>query len=207
MLLLSLSLSHYSSNAADFCVADLEIGFQTPSGFPCKNPSFVTASDFKYSGLVTGGNTTNINKVSIIRAFVQQFPGLNGLGMGAGRLDIEPGGAISAHTHWYASEMIYVVEGTVTAGFVSGVATNTVYLNKLSKGEIMIFPQGLVHFQVNTGTETAVVLATYGSEDPGTQIISPALFGNNLPSLLVEKATNIDEAEVKKLKVLLGGSG
>ncbi|CAI0419424.1 unnamed protein product [Linum tenue] len=103
--------------------------------------------------------------------------------------------------------MIYVVEGTVTAGFVSGVATNTVYLNKLSKGEIMIFPQGLVHFQVNTGTETAVVLATYGSEDPGTQIISPALFGNNLPSLLVEKATNIDEAEVKKLKVLLGGSG
>ncbi|CAL1376479.1 unnamed protein product [Linum trigynum] len=207
-LLLITLLPFFSSTslAVDFCVADLN-GYQTPSGYVCKNPANVTADDFVFSGLVTGANTTNINKAAATPATVQQFPGLNGLNLAAARADFAPGGAIPLHTHPYSSEMIYVVEGSVTAGFVSGITSNKVYVKKLKKGEIMVFPQGLVHFQVNTGSENAVVFATFGNADPGVQMINAALFGNDFSSFLVEKTTNIDQAEVRKLKKLLGGSG
>ncbi|CAN0906881.1 Germin-like protein 1 [Linum grandiflorum] len=71
----------------------------------------------------------------------------------------------------------------------------------------MVIPQGLLHFQVNYGTRPAVVLGSFGTEDPGNQVVRSALFRNNLSSFLVEKTTNVGVDEVKKLKKLLGGSG
>ncbi|CAI0473454.1 unnamed protein product [Linum tenue] len=179
----------------------------TTTGYTCKNPTNVTADDFVFTTLVRGGNTTNINKAVAVPGFVQQFPGLNGLGLAVARADIEPGGAIPLHTHPAASEMIYVAEGSVTAGFISGAPSNVVYVKKLNKGEVMVFPRGLFHFQANTGEEHATVIASFSNSDPGVQVVSSALFGNDFSSFLVEKTTNIDEAEVKKLKALLGGSG
>ncbi|CAN1809688.1 Auxin-binding protein ABP20 [Linum perenne] len=197
LLLLSIISSYsYSIQAVDFCVADLN-GYHTPSGFVCKNPANVTVDDFVFSGLTTPANTSNRNKAGAIPAFVEEFPGLNGLNLAAVRADYAPGGAFPLHVH----------PRTVTAGFVSGAASNTVYVKKLKQGEIMVLPQGLVHFQVNTGDKNAVVLATFGNAEPGVQVISSALFGNNFESFLVEKTTNIDVREIKRLKALLGGSG
>ncbi|CAN1166650.1 Auxin-binding protein ABP20 [Linum perenne] len=207
LLLLSIISSYsYSIQAVDFCVADLN-GYHTPSGFVCKNPANVTVDDFVFSGLTTPANTSNRNKAGATPAFVEEFPGLNGLNLAAVRADYAPGGAFPLHVHPHSSELIYVVEGTVTAGFVSGAASNTVYVKKLKQGEIMVLPQGLVHFQVNTGDKNAVLLATFGNAEPGVQVISSALFGNNFESFLVEKTTNIDVREIKRLKAILGGSG
>ncbi|CAN1328255.1 Auxin-binding protein ABP19b [Linum perenne] len=208
ILLLFSIISSYSHSiqAVDFCVADLN-GYQTPSGYVCKNPTNVTVDDFVFSGLVSAASTKNRDKAAATPASVQQFPGLNGLNLAAARFDLAPGGVRPLHVHPHASELIYVVEGTVTAGFVSGAESNTVYVKQLKQGEIMVFPQGLVHFQVNTGNKNAVVFATFGNADPGVQVISSALFGNNFESFLVEKTTNIDVPEIKRLKALLGGSG
>ncbi|CAN1173023.1 Germin-like protein [Linum perenne] len=197
LLLFSIISSYtHSIHAVDFCVADLN-GYQTPTGYVCKNPANVTADDFVFSGLVAAASTNNINKATATPATVQQFPGLNGLNVAAARADFAPGGAVPLHVHPYS----------LTAGFVSGIGSNKVYVKKLKKGEIMVLPQGLVHFQVNTGDKNAVVFATFGHADPGVQLISSALFGNDFESFLVEKTTNIDEREVKRLKAILGGSG
>ncbi|CAN1328248.1 Auxin-binding protein ABP20 [Linum perenne] len=205
LLLFSIISSYsYSIQAVDFCVADLN-GYQTPSGYVCKNPTNVTVDDFVFSGLATAASTNNRNNATATPGFVQQFPGLNGLNLAIARADFAPGGARPLHVHPHSSELMYVVEGTVTAGFVA--ASNTVYVKKLKQGEIMVLPQGLVHFQVNTGDKNAVVLATFGNAEPGVQVISSALFGNNFESFLVEKTTNIDVREIKRLKALLGGSG
>ncbi|CAN1827312.1 Auxin-binding protein ABP19a [Linum perenne] len=161
-----------SSHAADFCVADLTLP-QTPHGYQCKPPATVTVDDFVHTGLVTGGNTTNINKGNVTRTFVHQFPGLNGLNLAAVRVDLEPDGAVHLHSHPHSSEMILVVEGTVTAGFVSGLGTwNTVYVKKLKKWELMVIPQGLVHFQVNTGSQHATMYVSFAKADPGVQIMN-----------------------------------
>ncbi|KAL6315807.1 hypothetical protein AAG906_008193 [Vitis piasezkii] len=195
-----------SSHAAvqDFCVADLTAP-QGPAGYSCKTPAEVTADDFVYSGLSVPGNTSTLFNAAINTAFVDKFPGLNGLGVSMARADIAPGGVIPMHTHPGASEIILIAKGSVTAGLIS--SDNTVYLKTLKEGDIMVFPQGLLHFQVNTGRTQAHLWASFGSPNPGLQILSNALFSNNLPSELIEKTTFLDDDEVKRLKALLGGSG
>ncbi|KAG2584360.1 hypothetical protein PVAP13_6KG298200 [Panicum virgatum] len=183
-VLLSFLLLPFASLALtqDFCVADLSCS-DTPSGYPCK--SSVTANDFYYHGLAAKGKINDLIKAAVTPAFVGQFPGVNGLGISAARLDLE---------------------GTVAAGFISSGA-NTPYTKTLYPGDIMVFPQGLLHYQYNAGTGPAVALVAFSSPNPGLQITDFALFANNLPSAVVEKVTFLDDATVKKLKSVLGGSG
>ncbi|XP_028751503.1 auxin-binding protein ABP19a-like isoform X2 [Neltuma alba] len=138
------------ASVLDFCVADYA-GPNSPAGYSCKKPSKVTVNDFVFHGLGVAGNTSNIIKAAVTPAFDAQFPGLNGLGISLGRLDIEKGGVIPLHTHPGASEALVVLQGSITAGFVS--SDNTVYLKTLKTGDTMVFPQGLLHFQINAGEE------------------------------------------------------
>ncbi|RVW86615.1 Auxin-binding protein ABP19a [Vitis vinifera] len=195
-----------SSHAAvqDFCVADLTAP-QGPAGYSCKTPAEVTADDFVYSGISVPGNTSTLFNAAINTAFLDKFPGLNGLGVSMARADIATGGVIPMHTHPGASEIILIAKGSVTAGLIS--SDNSVYLKTLKEGDIMVFPQGLLHFQVNTGRTQALLWVSFGSPNPGLQILSNALFSNNLSSELIEKTTFLDDNEVKRLKALLGGSG
>nr|CAD1827182.1 unnamed protein product [Ananas comosus var. bracteatus] len=210
-LLSLLLLLPSSSHASDFCVADLK-GVETPAGFACKKVSSVTVDDFVYTGLGVAGNTSNIIKAAVTPAFVAQFPGVNGLGISAARLDIAVGGVVPLHTHPAGSELLLVTQGSILAGFIS--SANGVYYKYLRKGDIMVFPQGQLHFQVakqlirnKRGGVTAVAFVSFSSPSPGLQITSFALFANSLPSAVVEKVTFLDDAEVKKLKGVLGGSG
>ncbi|XP_008786633.1 germin-like protein 8-14 [Phoenix dactylifera] len=202
ILLLCLLVS--SSHAADFCVADLT-GPETPSGYQCKKESAVTADDFVITGLGVPGNFSTMFKAAPKTAFVAQFPGLNGLGISAAYVYYAPGGFIPVHSHPAGTELLVVTEGTLLAGFIS--SANNPYYKTLNKGDAMVFPQGLLHFQVNVGETTAVGVVGFSSPSPGIQVTSPALFSNNLPSAVVEKVTYLDDAEVKKLKKMLGGTG
>ncbi|CAA0816170.1 Germin-like protein subfamily 3 member 3 [Striga hermonthica] len=205
-LLLCFSLLTLSSNALvqDFCVADLTIP-AGPAGYPCKSPSNVTVDDFVFKGFRMAGNTSNLIKAAVSPAFDAQFPGVNGLGLSLARLDLAPAGVIPMHTHPAGSEILVVVEGTIVTGFVS--SANAVYVKKLVKGDVMVFPQGLLHFQANGGGRKAVAFVSFSSQNPGLQILDFALFGSTLSSALVEKTTFLDDAQVKKLKAVLGGSG
>ncbi|TXG68376.1 hypothetical protein EZV62_003311 [Acer yangbiense] len=196
-----------STNAAvnDFCVANLNKA-DGPSGYPCITPTKVTADHFAFSGLGVAGNTTNIIKAAVTPSFVAQFPAVNGLGLSSARLDLAPGGVIPMHTHPAASEILFVVKGRIKAGFISSSA-NTVYVKTLKRGDVMVFPQGLLHFQINAGKYSALAVVSFNSPNPGLQILDFALFGNNLASTLVEQTTFLDDAQVKKLKGILGGTG
>ncbi|KAE9584739.1 hypothetical protein Lal_00041662 [Lupinus albus] len=189
-----------TSHASDFCVADLK-GVKSPSGYPCK--SHVTVDDFVFSGF-KAGNTSNVFKAALTPAFVDEFPGVNGLGFSAARLDLDVGGIIPMHSHPGGSELLIMVSGHITAGFIA--SDNSVFLKTLSKGDLMIFPQGLLHFQLNAGNTKATAIFAYSSTNPGAQLLDLALFGNNLDSMLVQKSTFLDLAQVKKLKGAFGGS-
>ncbi|KAK7281289.1 hypothetical protein RIF29_09126 [Crotalaria pallida] len=197
-------LSFTHASVVDFCVGDLTAP-NGPAGYSCKKPSTVTADDFVYHGLGIAGNTTNIIKAAVTPAFDAQFPGVNGLGISIARLDLAVGGVIPLHTHPGASEILVVVQGTICAGFVA--SDNTVYLKTLQKGDVMIFPQGLLHFQVNGGGSTALAFVSFSSANPGLQILDFALFKSNFPTPLIVATTFLDAAQVKKLKGVLGGSG
>ncbi|KAF6151595.1 hypothetical protein GIB67_021781 [Kingdonia uniflora] len=193
-----------SSYALDFCVGDVK-GPETPVGYLCKPTSKVTVDDFVFTGLGAAGNTSNIIKAAVSPAFSAQFPGLNGLGISIARLDIAAGGVIPFHTHPSASEVLLVTQGKILAGFVS--SANTVYLKTLKKGDVMIFPKGLLHFQLNAAGYPSIAFVSFSDPSPGLQILDFALFANDLPSEFVEATTFLDDATVKKLKSVLGGTG
>ncbi|KAJ7963266.1 Auxin-binding protein ABP19a [Quillaja saponaria] len=165
----------------------------------------VTVDDFVFTGLSKAGNTSNLISAAVSPALVAQFPGVNGLGLSIARLDLAPAGVIPIHTRPGASEILVVIKGKITAGFIS--SANSVNVKTVKRGEIFVFPQGLLHFQVNVGGRKAIAFVSFNSPNPGLQIPDFALSANNLTSALVEKTTFLDPAQVKKLKGILGGTG
>ncbi|KAK9275008.1 hypothetical protein L1049_022265 [Liquidambar formosana] len=204
LFVFSLLLSSTHASVLDFCVADYTAP-DGPAGYSCKKPAKVTINDLVFSGLAIPGNTSNIIKAAVTPAFADKFPGVNGLGVSIARLDLAPGGVIPLHIHPGGSEVLIVIQGSICAGFITG-ATNTVYLKTLQKGDVMVFPQGLLHFQVNAGGSSALAFASFSSPSPGLQIVDFALFANDLPTELVVATTFLDAAQVKKLKAVLGGT-
>ncbi|XP_074284404.1 auxin-binding protein ABP19a-like [Silene latifolia] len=192
-----------ATSVVDFCVADLTYPVG-PTGYPCKNPANLTADDFVFSSLgVPGDTSTNIFKSTATAAVDNTFLALNGLGLSMFRLDIGVGGVIPIHTH-RVSELILVIEGTIIAGFIG--SDNTAYHKTLKKGDIMIFPQSLLHFQVNVGKKPALAFVSLNSPNPGFQTVATSLAANDLPTNVIEKITLLDAKQVKNLKKLFGGT-
>lgn len=49
----------------------------------------------------------------------------------------------------------------------------------LDKGEVMVFPGGLLHFYVNVGEASAAIIGSFSSHNPGLVRIPSAVFGRN----------------------------
>ncbi|CAO2822720.1 unnamed protein product [Amaranthus hypochondriacus] len=186
----------------DYCVGDLSLP-GGPTGYSCKDRTKLTVDDFIFSGLSVPGNTQNIFKFGVSTAFTPQFPALNGMGISIARADLDVGGVVPIHTHRVA-EVIFIVEGTIVAGFID--TNNTVFYKTIKKGDVMIFPPTLLHFQVNVGSTPVIAYVSFASENPGNQIVDTSLFSNNLPSNLIEKIALLDPAQVDKLKKGFGGT-
>ena len=183
--LLLLSLVPFSSHALnqDFCIADLTAD-DTPAGYPCRPPPDVTADDFYYSGLGSSGPPLKPSKIALVSATVTNFPGVNGLAISAARMDVAPGGVAPIHSHPGGSELLYVLEGSVVSGFISA-TRNKVYTKTLRKGDLMVLPQGQLHFQYCPGNTSAVTISTFNNANPGVQVLDYALFANDLPTEVV----------------------
>lgn len=103
-----------------------------------------------------------------------------------------------------SSEIVVVTEGSLIAGFIS--SANNVYYKNIEKGDTIVFPEGLLHFIVNAGNDTAKAFFIFSSSEPRTQLTSLSLFGNNLKANIVGKFSFLDVEDVIKYKKLLGGS-
>ncbi|CAN1229744.1 Putative germin-like protein 2-1 [Linum perenne] len=171
----------------DFCVADSSSqGTMLMNGFTCKNPATVQASDFSFSGLQNPGNTANAVGSVVTAATVAQIPGLNTLGISMVRVDYAP----------------WVIEGTLEVGFVTSNPENRLISKILHKGDVFVFPIGLVHFQRNIGHGNAVAIAALSSQNPGVITIANSVFGSkpDIATDILAKAFQVDKSIVQKLQ-------
>lgn len=182
----------------DFCVADATSA-TTVNGKVCKPPAQVVATDFKSSLLNKAGNTNNANSATVTAANVNNFAGLNTLGISMARIDFAKGGINVPHTHPRATEILFLAEGTLYVGFVS-TTNNTLFATTLNKGDVFVFPKGLVHFQLNIGNYPAMAIAALSSQNPGVQQIAPALFTPDINDQVLTKAFKITEQEVDNIQ-------
>ncbi|KAE8702691.1 Germin-like protein subfamily 2 member 2 [Hibiscus syriacus] len=183
----------------DVCVADLYSGVKV-NGFPCKHPSTIGPNDFFFCGLANPGIPNNTVGSVVTLAHVEKIPGLNTLGVAMSRIDYAPGGVNPPHIHPRASEILFVLEGELEVGFLT--TANVLMSKVIKKGEVFVFPKGLVHFQKNIGTTPAAVITAFNSQFPGTQSIAATLFAASpaVPCDVLSKAFQISDKEVQIIK-------
>ncbi|KAL8243039.1 hypothetical protein R6Q59_013341 [Mikania micrantha] len=160
----------------DFCVADLNNQVLV-NGITCKNPSWVQANDFYYSGMHIMGNTSNAMGSSVTPAFVFQIPGLNTLG---------------SRLH----------EGQIQVGFVTSNPENHHFSKVLNKGDVFVFPVNLVHYQHNVGNTYAVAMVALSSQNPGVIPVGNAIFGSkpDISTDILAKAFQVREDVISNIQ-------
>ncbi|KAL9388385.1 hypothetical protein Peur_016990 [Populus x canadensis] len=187
------SLASDPDPVRDFCLANTD----SATNIPCKNSSDATVEDFIFSGIKSHGKFSETGLASI-PVNVNNFPGLNTLGMSLVRADFEAGGVNVPHFHPRATEVAYVLEGKIYSGFVD--TQNKVFAEVLEKGEVMVFPKGLVHFQMNVGDKPATIVGSFNSENPGSMKIPTAVLGCGIKEELLEKAFGLKGKDISKKK-------
>ncbi|KAL7134076.1 hypothetical protein ABFS83_11G003100 [Erythranthe nasuta] len=198
-----LSLAFEPSPLQDFCVADSTASARV-NGHACKSPASVGANDFSFSGLHMPGNTSNPNGSKVTPVTVSQLPGLNTLGISLVRIDYAPWGINPPHTHPRATEILTVIDGSLQVGFVTSNPDNALITKTLLKGDVFVFPVGLVHFQRNVGTVNAVAIAALSSQNPGVITIANAVFGSkpDFSGDVLAKAFQVDKSVVDQLQTI-----
>ncbi|MCD9645022.1 hypothetical protein HAX54_033664 [Datura stramonium] len=157
----------------DFCVADTTSDVMQ-NGQTCKNPILVNVNDFYYGGLNIPHNKTTQSGVRVTSVNVSQVPGLNTLGISMSRIDYVPGAINPPHIHPRGTEMLVVLEGSLHVGFITSSPENRLFSRVIHTGDVFVFPIGLVHFQMNVGSENAIALLSMNSQNPGLITIKDA---------------------------------
>ncbi|KAI3937362.1 hypothetical protein MKW98_001933 [Papaver atlanticum] len=197
----SRALAFEPSPIQDFCVADKTSSARV-NGMVCKDPKLASENDFFFPGLHIPGNTSNTQGSKVTPVNVVQIPGLNTLGISLVRIDYAPWGMNPPHTHPRATEILTVLEGTLEVGFVTSNPDNILIRKILQKGDVFVFPVGLIHYQRNIGHVNAVAIAALSSQNPGAITIANAVFGSK-PDIGVEvltKAFQLDKGVVQFLQ-------
>jgi quercetin dioxygenase-like cupin family protein len=150
------------------------------------------------STILTPGSTSNPIAFKIT---IAQIPGLNTLGLALGRGDYAPGGTSTLHTHPRATEITTVLDGSLIAGFVTSNPENRLVWKVLQKGDVFVFPIGLVHFTFNAGNGPTATMAAFTSQSPGFIRVGD-LFATNpsIPDDILAKAFQVDESVIRKLR-------
>ncbi|XP_023518410.1 putative germin-like protein 2-1 [Cucurbita pepo subsp. pepo] len=197
----SLALASDPSPLQDFCVADPNNPLKV-NGLVCKDPKLVEAKDFFWSGLNVAAAINNPVGSQVTPVNVAQIPGLNTLGVSLARIDFAPWGINAPHTHPRASEILTVLEGTLLVGFVTSNTENRLITKTLNKGDVFVFPVGLIHFQQNIGYGPAVALAALSSQNPGVVTIANAVFGSkpDISTDILAKAFQTDPAIISNIQ-------
>ena len=109
-------------------------------------------SQFKPSDFVYNLNSTNpftVGPGGVIKAMnIDTFPPSAGQGVAMVLITFEPCGINLPHVHQRATEILYVIKGTFKVAFTEENGGRTI-VNILKAGQSTIFPQGLMHEQVN----------------------------------------------------------
>uniref|UniRef100_A0A803M8L5 Germin-like protein n=1 Tax=Chenopodium quinoa TaxID=63459 RepID=A0A803M8L5_CHEQI len=184
----------------DFCVGDPTLP-RGPQGYACKDPAKVTTDDFVYTGFRGEKTPNNVFGNNVTLAFSDVFPAFNGLGISMARLDFAIGGVVPVHSH-RTSEVLILVKGSIIAGFID--TNNTAYYKRLEVGDVMVFPQAMLHFQINVGKTPATAYVSLNGANPALQLTPTALFAGNLPANIAQKITLLSRKEVMQMKRIFG---
>ncbi|XP_042035557.1 germin-like protein 8-11 [Salvia splendens] len=106
--------------------------------------------------------------VTFTLASVATTPGFNTQGQTSLYSELAPNGIFPPHIHLRASEITYVIEGSVEVGFVTSFPDYKYYSKVIKRGDVFIFQVGLVHIVRNVARgKKSVTISSLNSQNPG----------------------------------------
>lgn len=172
---------------------DLTSDFLAPAN-KAVSAEFFTFTGFR--GLLTAPTPAAFK---VTKASLVEFPALNGQSVSYAFLQYPPGSVNPPHTHPRAAELLFVVEGQLEVGLID--TTNKLFTQMLQKGDLFVFPKGLVHFQYNSDPKNcAIAISSFGSANAGTISIPATIFTTGIKDLVLAKSFKTDVSTVQKLK-------
>ncbi|KAL4576722.1 hypothetical protein LXL04_012820 [Taraxacum kok-saghyz] len=170
-------------------------------------PPNTTVTDpnyFTFTGLRSLVNATYPPTFTAIKVTQTEFPGLMGQSVSYAVLEFPIGSINPLHIHPRATELLFVIAGSLEVGFVD--TSNKLFTQKLATGDMFVFPKGLVHFQYNSnGTEPAMAVSTFGSANAGTQSIANSVFNSTIYEGILAQSFNTSVNIVEKIESGLKG--
>ncbi|KAJ7223299.1 RmlC-like cupin, partial [Mycena pura] len=104
------------------------------------------------------------------------FAGVVGNNVAMAVAFMEPCSMNTPHTHPRSSEILLVVNGTISTGMIT--ENGVGYVGEtLPTGSATVFPLGSTHFQTNNECQPATFVAAFHSEDPGIANSAQLFFG------------------------------
>ncbi|XP_071707691.1 germin-like protein 9-3 [Rutidosis leptorrhynchoides] len=135
----------------------------------------------------------------VTKASMAEFPALNGQSVSYAVLQFPNGTVNPPHTHPRASELLFVLSGSLEVGFVD--TTNKLFTQTLLQGDVFVFPKGLVHFQFNNDAKNPVVaLSAFGSASAGTVSVPATVFNTTIDDQILALSFKTDVATIQKIK-------
>jgi len=153
-------------------VADLKLAPTANDRLNLLNPDSEFVFNFTAAKAGSGGGAGG----TIVTASAGNFPAVVGQHLSMAVGFIGPCGLVTPHTHPRATEFNYAINGTMTVGMLAENGARFVS-NTVSPGQAVVFPQGSIHFEMNTGCEPMLFVAALNSDDPGVSSISQEYFG------------------------------
>ncbi|KAL2643934.1 hypothetical protein R1flu_011521 [Riccia fluitans] len=174
---------------------ELTKDFSVPPGV---DASKLDGSFFTYTGF-RGGVSTAPGETGSKKATVVEFPALDGLGISFFLMSFAPGGVLPPHLHPRGSKLIYMIQGTLTVGFMD--SNHKLYNSTLEEGDVYVVPRALVHYMANLdGHKETKVIFAFSSSNPGSIRLPENLFGSKIPTKVLEKSFGVSEQVIEQLE-------
>jgi quercetin dioxygenase-like cupin family protein len=166
------------------------------------NPGNLAGDFFTHTGLRAVLAAPVPGNFTVTKASMAEFPALNGQSVSFAALSYPPGSVNPTHTHPRASELLLVVEGALSVGFVD--TAGKLFTQDLATGDMFVFPKGTVHWQYNKDeNKPARALSAFGSAAAGTVSVPVTVFGTGIDEAVLAKSFKTDVYTVRKLKAAL----
>ncbi|KAF7060055.1 hypothetical protein CFC21_066880 [Triticum aestivum] len=183
---------------------DILSDFIVPTSMIGMPPMNITGDFFTYTGfsnITMPMRMPGAQNFTVTKATMMEFPALNGQSVAYAMLKFPSESVNPPHTHPRAAELLLVLDGTLSVGFVD--TAGKLYTQDLAAGDMFVFPKGLVHYQSNPGQSPAVALSAFGSSAPATVSVPVSVFGTGVDDAVLAKSFKTDLPTVQKLKAAL----
>jgi len=137
---------------------------------------------------------------TIEAATANTWPHLKGKGVAISHLVVNPCTVGVPHIHPFSDEIVYGISGSNVTSGIKKPGTPLFMISELRAGQLIIIPQGSLHFFINLNCEEKLEALQMYPDDEDIKTITFEAQINDIPNEILHASLNIDIDEAESIK-------